>query len=157
GALKEQLLQASLQYGSSGSSALADLKELGADGTLTEMALNESVPPLVRADAALALHELSQTDISWKAFGEILGGLPHDARQWSGVISLLSRTNDVELFVDLAVKGVVDGPRWGQLLDVLKDDTRSQTLGSLAAKERLPENQRLAVQLRLVKDSAQAM
>ena len=155
--LKEQLIATALHFGRSGSCAVLDLKELGADDTLARIAQDPSAPPLVRADAAEALHGLFHATLAWQAFAEILAGLPRDFRQWPDLVRPLARTNDIELFVDLATKEALTGPRWGQLLDALKDDSRSPTLEALAANERLPETQKLAVHLRLIKDTEQAI
>ena len=125
--------------------------------TLARIAQDPSARPLVRADAGEALHELGHATLAWQAFAEILAGLPRDFRPWPDLVRPLARTNDMDLFVDLATKEALTGPRWGQLLDALKDDSRSPTLEALAANERLPESQKLAVHLRLIKDTEQAI
>ena len=154
--LKEQLITTALHFGKSGSCAIHDLKELGADDALTRIAQDTSAPQLVRADAAEKLYELGHVALAGQAFAQILAGLPRDFRPWPDLVRPLARTDDIDLFINLATNEALTGLGWGQLLDALKGDSRSLTLETLVANERLPASRKLAVDVRLIKDAEEA-
>jgi tetratricopeptide (TPR) repeat protein len=151
--LKHDLVQLAYRYGKSGSCPVEDLRELQARDALAQIATALAAPFMVRVDAAKSMYPLGSIEDGCRIFEELAVATAGDSQNWHALISALAELDDAGLYAALASHGVLAHPRFGDLLDHIKDNSKQKVWVALASDVRLSDDQLLAVRLRAAEES----
>ncbi|MGZ2454816.1 tetratricopeptide (TPR) repeat protein [Rhizobium ruizarguesonis] len=155
--IKLDLENLAISYEGSDSAALEDLRQIKAVDSIKRLAVGESVPFEVRIAAANSLYTLGQADDGRVSALEVAHVASKDLSLWQRLASGLASAGGGDLLLVFATDPSMRDDRWAVMLDAIHEDDRERTLKELLEAPDILATKKLAVQLRVGMNAADAL